>query len=231
MTRRKISRRTAVLGILIPATLAASDATRASNAPGDGDLVAFSAHVNRAPKQSWPGYGVYLGDGLVLTASHVPGPFARNNPHVVVGGRDFPTSLVKEGRIDTVDLTLLSFDPSNLPMRLRLRRMTLCDKDPYPGEAVVVATPEGVARSRILPPEAIPPEFRSRFGQSTIPDVATTGNSGSGVFDAWRQCLLGVMSRKFTIELRGKPPRTVDIAKYFVPVKDIRAFIPKDVSF
>ncbi len=227
-------RRGATLGAFIAALLLASNAADAAAATvhaGDADLIETAAHVNRTPKQSWPGYGVYLGNGLVITASHVPAAFARSKPHVVVGGQDFATSLVKEGTLDTVDLTVLRFDPSTLPMRLRMRRTPLCERNPEPGELVVVATPEGVARSRVLPPEAIPAEFRSRFGASTIPDVATTGNSGSGVFDAWKQCLLGVMSRKFTVELRGTPPRKVDIAKYFVPVQEIRAFLPPDVTF
>ncbi len=233
----RLTRSTIVAALLAAVLLAATgtDAaaatTRAADASGDADLIETAAHVNRTPKQSWPGYGVYLGAGLVLTASHVPGPFARSKPHVVVGGQDFPTSLVKEGTLDTVDLTLLRFDPSTLPMRLRLRRTPLCERNPEPGEAVVVATPEGVARSRVLPPKAIPLEFRSRFGASTIPDVATTGNSGSGVFDAWKQCLLGIMSRKFTIELKGTPPRKVDIAKYFVPAQEIRAFLPPGAAF
>jgi hypothetical protein len=232
MAKRDMSStRSVILLALLAAGLFAPDPAGAAGDPYDEDLVAFSTHVNRTPKQAWPGYGVYLGGGLVITASHVVGSFAQMKPHVIVGGRDFPTSLVKEGSMDGADVTLLRFDPSGLPMRLQLRRMTLCEKDPYPGEAVVVATPEGIARSRILPPQAIPPEFRSRFGASTIPDVATTGNSGSGVFDAWRRCLLGVMSRKFTIELKGAARRKVDIAKYFVPVSDIKAFIPKDVSF
>ena len=226
--------RGAIVAALLAAVVLAATRTNAA-APttraGDKDLSETAAHVNRTPKQPWPGYGVYLGNGLVLTASHVPGPFAESKPHVVVGGRDFPTSLVKEGTLDTVDLTLLRFDPSTLPMRLRLRRTPLCERSPEPGEAVVVATPEGVARSRVLPPKAIPLQFRSRFGASTIPDVATTGNSGSGVFDAWKQCLLGIMSRKFTIELRGTPPRKVDIAKYFVPVEEIRAFLPPGAAF
>ena len=230
--------RGAIAAALLAAVLAAATGihataatTRAADAFGDAELIETAAHVNRTPKQNWPGYGVYLGAGLVLTASHVPGPFGWSKPHVVVGGQDFPTTLVKEGTLDTVDLTLLRIDPSNLPMRLRLRRTPLCQRDPYPGEAVVVATPEGVARSRVLPPNAIPLEFRSRFGDSAIPDVATTGNSGSGVFDAWKQCLIGIMSRKFTIELRGTPPRKVDIAKYFVPVQEIRAFLPPDAAF
>ena len=225
------------IGALLAALLLAADgvnaaaATAPAGASSDADLIEHSAHVNRTPKQPWPGYGVYLGNGLVLTASHVPGSWAWSKPHVVVGGRDFPTSLVKEGTLDTVDLTLLRFDPSTLPMRLRLRRTPLCQRAPEPGEAVVVATPEGVARSRVLPPAAVPPEFRARFWRLAIPDVATTGNSGSGVFDAWRQCLLGVMSRKFTIELRGSPPRKVDIANIFVPVQDIWAVRLLGVTF
>ena len=53
-----------------------------------------------------------------------------------------------------------------------------------------------------------------------IADVASTGNSGSGVFDPNRKCLLGIMSAKFTT-IDGK-----DIAKYFVPAREIRDFIP-----
>ncbi len=192
--RLSLSASRAALCVAALFAIAAADAGAAPPSSGDSALIETAAHVNRTPKQSWPGYGVYLGNGLVLTASHVPGPFAQFQPHVVVGGQDFPTSLVKEGTLETVDLTILRFDPSKLPMRLRLRRTPLCERGPETGEPVVVATPEAVARSRILPPEAIPPEFRARFGGSTIPDVATTGNSGSGVFDAWRQCLLGVMS-------------------------------------
>jgi hypothetical protein len=32
-----------------------------------------------------------------------------------------------------------------------------------------------------------------------ISDVATTGNSGSGVFDAGSKCLLGIVSRKLFV--------------------------------
>jgi hypothetical protein len=43
-----------------------------------------------------------------------------------------------------------------------------------------------------------------------ISDVATTGNSGSGVFDAGQKCLLGIMSRKITV--RANTPDEKDIA-------------------
>ena len=54
----------------------------------DADLKAFAVHVNRTPRQSWPGYGIYLGNGLILTASHVPGTFAAlRNPTSSSPGR------------------------------------------------------------------------------------------------------------------------------------------------
>jgi hypothetical protein len=179
-------------------------------------------------------YGVYLGNGLILTAEHVPGHFARTKPHVVLAGQDLPAALVKEGGFEDVDLTLLSIDPTKLPVQLEMRRMPLCATPPVAGETVVVATPEGTARSHVLPQVMVPPNMRGRF-DTLIGDVATTGNSGSGVFDARKQCLLGIISRKLSVILKGNPlgapPRTVDIGKYFVPASDIKAFIPDGVSF
>ena len=185
--------------------------------------------------QPWPGYGIYLGNGLILTASHVPGTFAFTKPRVVIAGQDLPAGLVKEGNLDDVDLTLLSVDASKLPVGLQMRRMPLCARAPYAGEAVVVAIPEGTARSRVLPPQAIPADLRGRFG-TAIADVASTGNSGSGVFDAANLCLLGIMSRKISIvqhALRLVAPvaATRDIAKYFVPAPVIKAFIPPGVTY
>lgn len=206
----------------------------AQSSPDDAELQVYAVHINRTPPQPWPGYGIYLGGGLVLTASHVPGNFADTKPHVLIAGLDLPATLVRQGSLAGVDLTLMSVDPEKLPVRLRMRRLPLCPKDPYPGERVVIAIPEGTARSTILPPAAAPRELRGRF-DTLFGDVATTGNSGSGVFDAWEKCLLGVVSRKITVTLParrlGAPPQTRDIAKYFVPVRDIRAFIPADVSY
>lgn len=214
--------------------LAALAPIPASAQSADADLEQFAVHVNRTPRQSWPGYGIYLGNGLILTASHVPGAFAFTKPHVVIAGRDLPAGLVREGNLEDVDLTLLSVDATRLPVRLQMRRMPLCSSPPYPGETVIVAIPEGTARSRVLPPQAIPANLRGRFG-TAIADVATTGNSGSGVFDAADLCLLGIMSR---ISITQRPLRpgapiaaTRDIAKYFVPAPVIKDFIPPDVTY
>jgi len=201
----------------------------------DVDYKSFAVHVNRTPRQPWPGYGIYLGNGLILTAAHVPGNVAETKPHVVIAGQDLPASLVRQGELEGVDLTLLSIDATKLPVGIGMRRMPLCERAPYAGEWVVVAIPEGTARSRVLPRQAIPAELRGRF-DTAIGDVTTTGNSGSGVFDAAKQCLLGIISRKISVvqqELKlGSPVRTTrDIAKYFVPAPVIKAFIPESVSF
>jgi hypothetical protein len=217
-------------------TLAAVIAAAPAQAQSDEvDLKSFAVHINRTPRQPWPGYGIYLGNGLVLTAAHVPGNVVETKPHVVIAGQDLPASLVKQGEFDGVDLTLLSIDGTKLPLRLRMRRMPLCEHAPYPGEPVVVVTPEGTARSSVLPRQAIPESLRARF-DTAIGDVATTGNSGSGVFDASEQCLLGIISRKISIvqqQLKlGTPVRTTrDIAKYFVPSTEIKDFIPEGASF
>ena len=197
-------------------------------------LTALAVHINRTPKQSWPGYGIYLGNGLILTAAHVAGDVAQTKPHVVIAGQDLPATLVKQGSLDSVDLTLLSIDGTKLPVGLQMRRTPLCEHPPIAGQRVVVAIPEGTAPSKILPRQAIPADLRGRF-DTAIADVATTGNSGSGVFDAGRLCLMGIISRKISVTSRpligGAPTRTVDIAKYFVPAAQIKAFIPENVSF
>jgi hypothetical protein len=64
-----------------------------------------------------------------------------------------------------------------------------------------------------------------------ISDVATTGNSGSGVFDAGRKCLLGIMSRKIYVRSPDNTGEQKDIAKYFVPASTIAAFVPAEYRF
>ena len=110
-------------------------------------------------------------------------------PKVVIAGQEYPTSVVKEGSFEGTDLTLLSIEETLLPMRLRLRQNTLCKEPPRPGQQVVTVIPEAVVHSHILAPARIPVSVR-RFS-TVIADVAQTGNSGSGVFDAQHRCLLG----------------------------------------
>jgi len=199
----------------------------------DDSLLAYAVNVHRTPMQTWgPGYGIYLGKGLFITAAHVVGRAWITRPKVVVAGLEYPTRVIKEGSFEGTDLTLMSIEESLLPMRLRLRRTALCKEPPWPGEQVVTVVPEGAVRSHIIAPERLPIEAR-KFS-TVIADVARTGNSGSGVFDAQRRCLLGIMSRKIS-ESRTRPDtgktETHDIAKYFVPASEIAAFLPSDLRF
>ena len=149
-----------------------------------------------------------------------------------IAGLVLPATAIKEGAYERVDLTLLSVDEQKLPVSLRMRRMPVCQKSPWPGEPVIVAIPEGTARSHIMSPQLLPFAYRTRFS-TVISDVATTGNSGSGVFDAGSKCLLGIMSRKIQVlpsdtDAGGEPK---DVAKYFVPASTIAAFIPTEYRF
>src|SRR5216683_2613522 len=196
----------------------------------DNSLLSYAVNVHRTPVQSWPGYGIYLGKGIFITAAHVVGRGWLTRPKVVIDGQEYPTRVVKEGSLEETDLTLMSVEESLLPMRLRLRRNSLCKEPPRPGEQVVTVIPERTVRSYILSPERLPIGVR-RFS-TVIADVAQTGNSGSGVFDAQQRCLLAIMSRKIsqsrTRADTGKT-ETHDIAKYFVPASEIAAFLPADL--
>ena len=197
----------------------------------DDTLLIFAANIQLSSAQrTWSGYGIYLGKGLFLTAAHVVGRAWMTRPKVVIAGQEYPTHVVKEGSFEGTDLTLLSIEESLLPMRLRLRRNALCKEASRPGQQVVTVVPEGAVRSHIIAPERLP--IGARKFSTVIADVARTGNSGSGVFDAQHKCLLGIMSRKIsqsrTRADTGKS-ETRDIAKYFVPASEIAAFLPIDL--
>jgi S1-C subfamily serine protease len=201
--------------------------------PTDDSLRIYAVDIWQDPPQLWgPGRGVYLGKGLVITAAHVVGSAAHTKPRVHIAGMELPATAIREGNSERVDLTLLSVDEHKLPVYLRMRRMSLCDNKPWPGEPVIVAIPEGTARSHIMLPSLLPANVQKRFS-TVISDVATTGNSGSGVFDAGQKCLLGIVSRKITVRPNTADAESEqkDIAKYFVPASTIRAFIPSEYRF
>jgi hypothetical protein len=178
---------------------------------------------------TWQGNGIYLGKGLFLTAAHVVGRGWWTRPKIVIEGQTYPTRVVKEGSSGGIDLALLAVEESLLPMRLRLRRNPLCTVSPRPGQEVITVVPEAVVHSHIMSPERLPPDLR-KF-TSVIGDVATTGNSGSGVFDPRQKCLLGIVSQKISQSLTRADTGKVeihDIAKYFIPASTIAAFMPAE---
>jgi hypothetical protein len=201
--------------------------------PPDEALLAYAVNVHRTPMQTWgPGYGIYLGRGVFITAAHVVGRSWWTRPKIAIRGKEYPTRTIKEGSFEGTDLTLLAVEESLLPMSLRLRRNALCSVPPWPGEEVVTIVPEAAVRSHVIAPQRLPPDVR-KFN-TVIGDVATTGNSGSGVFDVRQRCLLGIMSRKisqtWTRPDTGKT-EVHDVAKYFVPASVIAAFMPAEFRF
>ena len=215
------------LGLMAAMILAGP--ARAQDADADNSLRPYAAHVGAL-------YGVYLGRGLVITAAHVAGPA----PRVEIAGEDLPTQVVKRGDFNDVDLTLLSIDERNLPTSLRPLRMSLCQEPLETGRAVIVAIPEGVARSYVMSPSLLPPDLPVKFQTAIryIDRYTDLGNSGSGVFDAKEKCLLGIISRKIVVQTKqanrnneNEAWESHDIARYFVPASEIAKFIPPEVRF
>ena len=144
-----------------------------------------------------------------------------------IAGQELPTVVVKGDHFHNVDLTLLSVEEYELPVNLGLRRMPLCQMPSRIGEQVIVATPEGVARSYVM--SLLAPGIPAKF-ETVIQYVPASGGSGSGVFDANKKCLLGIISRIIRGD-QGKRENggTVNearyMAKYFVPASTIADFV------
>jgi hypothetical protein len=184
---------------------------------GGGPWIA-TAKIIRNDEQ--PCAGVYLKSGWIITAAHLTAVEAKMS--VRIAGAVLPAKVLKQGVAEDVDLSLLLVDEEKLRSSIRLPRMRLCEASPWPGDPVIVVDARRVTQSHIVSPELLPYAFRSKF-TTLIGDVAATGNSGSGVFDPNRKCLLGIISGKITSHtVEGDK----EIAKYFVPAITIRDFMP-----
>ena len=167
------------------------------------------------------GAGVYLGNGLVITAAHVAGANTRG---VRIGGLNVPARLVKTGSFPDLDLSLIFMNKGKfriVGMSAECRSV----KNSRPGAPVIIAALQGITRTSIASPTLIPPEYRTKFS-TLISDESTQGKSGSGVFDTEGKCLLGILSLKFTNEIDHK-----DYASYFVPASTIQSFIPVGICW
>jgi hypothetical protein len=167
---------------------------------------------------------IYLSPGLIITAAHLTAnTTASEIISVRIANAVLPATLLKQGEFEDVDVALFSLDQQKLPERIGRIQMPLCQAPPWPGDPVIIVDGEHATQSHIISPQVLPFTQRIKF-HTLIADVARTGNSGSGVFDPNRKCLLGIMSAKFTT-IDGK-----DIAKYFVPAREIRDFIPIELK-
>jgi hypothetical protein len=209
----------------------------------DDSLRIYAVNVvhSRPLEEPFIGYGIYLGQGAVITAAHVLGrwPSFISNPRVLIAGQELPAKIIKEGSIETIDLALLSVDETRLPVSLLLRRNPLCNESPRAGEDVIVVLSYGTVRSQIIFPQLLPPKYRTNFN-TFISDIPIAGGSGSGVFSAERKCLLGILTSKiweynFRMEnggiVRDLARNTIDIARHFVPASTIVEFMPPEFPF
>jgi S1-C subfamily serine protease len=175
------------------------------------------------------GAGIYLGNGLILSVAHVVGGGIVNKPKVTLANRNLTATVVKESPFEQLDLALLEIDETTLPVSLRLRRIPLCEGSTWPGEEIVSLTPFGPVRSHILSSASLPAATR-RFS-TVFRDDGKTGNSGTGVFEAQRKCLVGIVSRGISqvYSREGHDKTTRNLAKYFVPASVIAAFMPQQL--
>lgn len=198
------------------AMVCASSPSLAGNTP-EGAWIAPA----RIIKDGGPyGSGIYFRDGLVITAAHLTDAHANMSVHIA--NQNIPVTVLRQGEFKDEDLSLLAIAKENMPVNITLPEVKLCRSPPWPGDPVIVVDAERATRSHIASPQVLSFPLRNKFA-SLIADVATTGNSGSGVFDPNRKCLLGIISRKFLAAESKK-----DIAKYFVPANEIREFLPPE---
>lgn len=201
----------------------------------DDSLKVYGVHVDRTPKQSWTGLGIYLGQGIVLTPAHVSGLGFWRRPRVDIAGKLYPTRVLKDGHFHGEDLTLLSVDVNELPVSLGLRRLPLCPGPSSPNQQVVLVTQENAVRSFVVPPARLPGGRLSEY-RTAVSLAPETGGSGSGVIDANKRCLVGMITRtievgEMTEEEGRKTEKPVAVAKYFIPASEIASFLPAGLRY
>jgi len=163
------------------------------------------------------GSGVYLGNGLILTAAHV----VKVNPadpvsNVVLDGWKTDARLVAFGQ-GSVDLALLQVGPNDLSRQRRdMKPLDICTVGTAPNQPVIVAAQGAITLSKTV---GVPVKSLALNGDWT--DILATGYShgasGGGVFDASRGCLAGIIIIEATapgIELTQ-----------FVPAPEIAMFL------
>jgi hypothetical protein len=171
------------------------------------------------------GSGVYLGDGLVLTAGHAV-HINPSDPTVVIrlDGRLFTGTVVRDGQAENVDLALVKIPAESLPAQRRTQpQVAVCKSNPPPKQPVTVVSQETVTAATTVP-SAVTSDLQNT---GTWTDLLSTGyhegSSGGGVFDKDQGCLWGIIR----IELSGRTKdtgRDLDLTA-FVPATKIASFL------
>jgi S1-C subfamily serine protease len=138
------------------------------------------------------GSGVYLGDGLVLTAAHVVKVDPANPvSSVILDGWKTEARLVATG--DGLDLALLKIDPGDLSRQRReMKRIETCPADTAANQSVVVAALGTVTLSKTVGFPINAPALKGDW-TNILATGYGHGASGGGLFDAAKGCLAGIV--------------------------------------
>ncbi len=163
------------------------------------------------------GSGVYLGDGLVLTAAHVitVNP-ADTSATVVMDGWRNDAKLVATGQ-PSLDLALLRVTPESISLQRRaLKPVEACAAGTVPNQPVVVTSLGTVSLSK-----TVGTQIKSNSLNGDWSNILATGYghgaSGGGLFDAQKGCLAGII----IIEATGG---AIELTQ-FVPAAQIGMFL------
>jgi hypothetical protein len=203
--------------MVLTATPAAAEGPNSALAPALYDTDRLSDYaaqvswrfVHNEGNRTWVcrgvGSAIFLGGNRFLTAAHVvdQNPFTDDcadygiaDPVIEFGTTQLAGRVVKVAPWDDrnglvypggMDLALIAVDARMIPVALRSAApLALCDSEPPAAMAVRVATEYGVgsATTRLRVTELF----------ARIDFLAKRGDSGGGVFDPVRRCLIGIIS-------------------------------------
>jgi S1-C subfamily serine protease len=163
------------------------------------------------------GSGIFLGDGLVLTAAHVVAPDPQMpTASVIMDGWRTDARLLTTAPAG-LDLALLKVSSEDLSLQRRqLPPTALCATGTGPNQPVVVAAQGTVSLSH-----TVGAAIRSTTLNGDWTNILATGYShgasGGGVFDAKKGCLAGIL-------VIGASGQGIEVTE-FLPAAKIAAFL------
>lgn len=142
------------------------------------------------------GGGVWLGNGEVLTATHLfLGMKSASDPITVTWkGQKFKATPFFHGRPPENDLLLLKIDQSLIPATfMKVRPPTVCgDVEPI-GALLEVVTPKRTYPTYASPAGQV--RYKGKVWSNSTTSLFSHGVSGSPVYDKQLDCLAGIVSR------------------------------------
>ena len=191
---------------LAPTTSRAQDGAATPLAPGDLG-VRLSKAVGDGVHYA-QGSGVYLGDGLVLTAAHVVNWDPDHDAvRILLDGIGSDGVLVFDSLLKDTDLAIVKMRPEALTAaRRRQAPVSVCPGNTPPDHPVTVA-----ALGKVSGATTIPAAVSSMGAQGDWTNILSRdyqpGNSGGGVFDPDKRCLWGII----LAERSGKLPSGLEV--------------------